>query len=183
MLFLTYYIYSKTCYLLSGQLAKGAQAIIIISAVAGTTTTTPGNPSWRGQVEVFSENTMDFIHVLVRPAAVAAASRVVVNPPLLDLGIAVVGSSKNGALTLSNPSVELVQWRASVEPSFFSLPQSSGLLNPGQAVTLPVCFRPGAVGPCRAALEFTSCPLKVLIDNYDQCFGAGAGLFSWSWNR
>jgi hypothetical protein len=103
---------------------------------------------------------MDYIDVIIRPAAIAS-SRMVVSPALLDLGLAVVGSSKAGSLTLSNPSPELVQWRASVEPSFFSLPLASGLLNPGQAITLPVCFRPAAPGPCKASLDFTSCPLKV----------------------
>ena len=106
---------------------------------------------------------MDHVEVVVRPSpgAAGSSSRMLVNPQLLDLGMAVVGSSKKGALTLSNPSLELIKWQASVEPSFFSLPQSSGLLNPGQAVTLMVDFRPGAAGPSKASLQFSYSPLRV----------------------
>ena len=111
-------------------------------------------------MEVFTENTIDHVEVVVRPCSVAA-SGMLVSPQLLDLGVAVVGTSKKGALTLSNPGLELIKWQATVEPSFFSLPHSSGLLNPGQAVTLMVDFWPGAAGPCKANLKFSYCPLKV----------------------
>jgi hypothetical protein len=145
--------------LFTGQLNKGAHAIILVSARADSTV---GPGGWRGQVEVFSENSRDVVEVQVRSGQQAAApSRLVANPPILDLGVAEVGSSKTGTLRLANLSLDLVQWAARVEPSFFSLPQSSALLNPAQAVTLQVCFRPGAIGPCTAVLEFSSHPLKV----------------------
>ena len=35
-----------------------------------------------------------------------------------------LGQSSSGEVTVTNPSQELVQWRAILQPSFFSLPHS-----------------------------------------------------------
>ena len=54
----------------------------------------------------------------------------------------------------------LIQWRATVEPSFFSLCQSAGLLNPGQTVTVGLSFRPAAAGRHSAAVSVSSLAVR-----------------------
>ena len=54
----------------------------------------------------------------------------------------------------------LTQWRATVEPSFFSLCQSAGLLNPGQTVTVGLSFRPAAAGRHSAAVSVSSLAVR-----------------------
>ena len=56
----------------------------------------------------------------------------------VELSCPRVGGSTSGQVTITNPGVELVQWRALLQPSFFSLPLSSGLLNPGQSGMLHI---------------------------------------------
>merc|ERR1712098_719918 len=63
-------------------------------------------------------------------------------------------------LSLTNSSQQLIQWKGIVEPSFFSLPQSGGILNPGQAMNLPIHFKPAAPGIHRANLSLVSVPLR-----------------------
>merc|ERR1712059_59068 len=51
-------------------------------------------------------------------------------------------------------------WKAVVEPSFFSLPQPGGLLNPGQAVSLAIHFKPAAPGPQNSSLSLHCAPVR-----------------------
>ena len=43
-----------------------------------------------------------------------------------------------------------------MEPSFFSIAQSAGLLNPGQSVTIGVAFKPAASGEHSAVMSLSS---------------------------
>ena len=47
-----------------------------------------------------------------------------------------------------------------MEPSFFSIAQSSGLLNPGQSVQLGLTFKPAAAGQHSASLAISSVPVR-----------------------
>ena len=47
-----------------------------------------------------------------------------------------------------------------MEPSFFSIAQSSGLLNPGQSVKLELTFKPAAPGQHSASLAISSVPVR-----------------------
>ena len=67
-----------------------------------------------------------------------------------------LGQSSSGEVTITNPSQELVQWRALLQPSFFSLPLSSGILNPAQSVTVAVLYKPAALGSHQASLTISS---------------------------
>lgn len=67
-----------------------------------------------------------------------------------------LGQSRNSSLTISNTSGGLVQWRAVMEPSFFSISQSAGLLNPSQSVSLGVVFKPAASGDHTAVMSLSS---------------------------
>ena len=67
-----------------------------------------------------------------------------------------VGESSSGQVSITNPGPELVQWRALLQPSFFSLPLSAGLLNPGQSVIVAVLYKPAAAGSHSASLTISS---------------------------
>ena len=67
-----------------------------------------------------------------------------------------LGQSSSGEVTITNPSQDLVQWRAILQPSFFSLPLSSGILNPAQSVTVAVLYKPAALGSHQASLTISS---------------------------
>ena len=67
-----------------------------------------------------------------------------------------LGQSSSGEVTVTNPSQDLVQWRAILQPSFFSLPLSSGLLKPAQSVTVAVLYKPAALGSHQASLTISS---------------------------
>ena len=67
-----------------------------------------------------------------------------------------LGQSRNSSLTITNTSGGLVQWRAVMEPSFFSISQSAGLLNPSQSVSLGVVFKPAAGGDHTAVMSLSS---------------------------
>jgi hypothetical protein len=90
----------------------------------------------------------------------AAPATLLASPDTLQLGVAVLGTTVTRGLTISNPGGRLVQWRAALQPSFFSLPQGAGLLNPGQSVLLPVLFKPGAAGQHAATLTLTAQPAE-----------------------
>ena len=134
----------------AGRLAPGGLAVVCVTALQG-------RGQWRGAIQLYCDNTVDTIDVTVsdpRPPSLVAT------PSTVELGLAVLGSTTTRSLTVSNPGDRLVQWRAQVEPSFFSLPLSSGLLNPGQEVVLAVHYRPASPGHHSAALALTSAPLQ-----------------------
>lgn len=142
-----------------GQLAKGGQAIILVSAGKDLMI---GSQGWRGQAEIFSDDAVAYINVFIKPH-LASAQRLLVSPAVVDFGNQVLEFQEKKTLTLSNHSPDMIQWKGSMDPSPFSLGQPAGVLNPGQAVSVPVLFRPSTAGPCRATLHFTAIPFKVKI--------------------
>ena len=83
------------------------------------------------------------------PGLVLSAKQLGLSSPRL-------GQSSSGEVTVTNPSQDLVQWRAVLQPSFFSLPLSSGLLKPAQSVTVAVLYKPAALGSHQASLTISS---------------------------
>ena len=81
---------------------------------------------------------------------IAAAAPHLVAPPSLQLGTVVLNSVASRPLFLSNQGAHMLQWKATNLPalsaSFFSLPLSSGLLNPSQSVSVAVEFAPKTHG-------------------------------------
>ena len=142
----------------AGQLARDGQAILLISAKKDFPT---GSQGWRGQVDIFSDQTVDSIKVQVRSKQ-SQVNKLTVFPVLLDFSELLSGSMERKLVTLTNPSQELVQWRGCIEAaSAFIISQPSGVLNPGQSVTIPVNFNPGTPGIHRGVLDFTSHAIKV----------------------
>ena len=146
-----------TCSPPAGQLAPRAQAILLISTRQDISLDPQG---WKGQVEIFSDHAVDTISVFIKPANFPV-HKLVVNPTLIEFGNVVVGSQDRRTVNLSNPTADLVQWRGCIEPSYFSLGQPNGLLNPTQTVCVPIIFKPEAPGATRAVLDFTLTPLRV----------------------
>lgn len=146
-----------TCSPPAGQLAPGAQAILLISTRQDISLDPQG---WKGQVEIFSDHAVDTISVFIKPANFSV-HKLVVNPTLIEFGNVVVGSQDRRTVNLSNPTADLVQWRGFIEKSYFSLGQPNGLLNPSQTVSVPIMFKPEAPGATRAVLDFTLNPLRV----------------------
>ena len=134
----------------AGSLAPGGLAVVCVTALQG-------RGQWRGTVQLYCDNSVDSIEVCVSDPCPPC---LVASPATVELGLAVLGSTTTRSLTVSNPGDRLVQWQAQVEPSFFSLPLSSGLLNPGQEVVLAVHYRPASPGQHCAALALTSAPLQ-----------------------
>ena len=62
----------------------------------------------------------------------SSPSPVMVSSKQLEFPATLLGQVTSSSLTLTNTSASLAQWRAVMEPSFFSIVQSAGLLNPGQ---------------------------------------------------
>jgi len=135
----------------AGLLSPHGQAVVCVQAVQG-------QPSWRGQVSVYSDNSVDSMEVVV--TAVAPSTCISVSTNQVELGAAVLGSTTTGSIVLTNPGMELVQWKAKVDPSFFSLPQCAGLLNPTQSITIPILFRPAAPGTHTASLSFSTAAVR-----------------------
>ena len=94
---------------------------------------------------------VDILEVEVT-GVVPSITAIKVSTTQLEVGVAVVGSNTTEEIVLTNPGTELVQWKGQVEPSFFSLPLSAGLLKPAQSVTLAVVFKPAAPGVHTASL-------------------------------
>jgi len=127
-----------------GSLSVGGTARVCVTSLQSSSHM---SGPWRGSIHIYCDNTKDSVEVQVLEApAVSLVPSIEILPRILNLGVAVIGSYTTGSLTLTNPGPRLVQWRASVEPSFFSLPQSSGLLNPSQRVQVSVQYRPAATG-------------------------------------
>lgn len=137
----------------AGTLAPSGQAVLCITALAG-------RPAWRGALQLYCDNSVDSLEVVVTEAPSAAPPRLVAAPAAVELGLAVIGSTTTRTLTLTNPGATLVQWRANVQPSFFSLPLSCGLLNPGQGVGVAVHYRPAAPGTHAATLTLAATPVQ-----------------------
>ena len=137
----------------AGSLAPCGQAVLCVTALAG-------RPAWRGALQLYCDNSVDTLEVVVTEAPSAAPPRLMAAPAAMELGLAVIGSTTTRTLTLTNPGATLVQWRANVQPSFFSLPLSCGLLNPGQGVGVAVHYRPGAPGTHAATLALTAAPVQ-----------------------
>ena len=146
-----------TCSPPAGQLARGGQAILLISARKDFPV---GSQGWRGQVDLFSDQTVDSITVQIKSQQIQA-NKLAVFPTLLDFSELQLGSLERKSVTLSNPSPDLVQWRGCIDAAFFSLGQPSGMLNPGQSLSVPVNFKPAAAGIHRGVLDFTSHAIRV----------------------
>lgn len=141
----------------SGSLSPGGQAVLCIAAKIEHGNG-PSQGAWKGQVSVYSDNEVAHLEVCVSPAP--QQPLLLVTPRTIDLGSSVVGAASQGMLSLTNSSQQLIQWKGIVEPSFFSLPQSGGILNPGQAMNLPIHFKPAAPGIHKANLSLVSVPLR-----------------------
>ena len=46
---------------------------------------------WRGKVEIYSDQTVDYINVYVRPASTSAIPLLAANPSFLDFGKSALG--------------------------------------------------------------------------------------------
>jgi len=125
----------------AGELCGGGQAMIVVTAESRAAVN-----GWTGNIQVYSDNNVSSVEVVVKPVKQVKTVQVSVNPSNLDMGLAVVGQTISGVFKVINPSGELIQWKAALEPGMFSLPQTTGLLNPGQSVALAVTFSPTAAG-------------------------------------
>ena len=141
----------------AGQLAPGGQAILLLSAKPDSQI---GSQGWKGCVEIFSDHSVDNISVSIKPKA-SPASQLYANPTNLEFGQVSLGCHERKTLTLHNPSADLVQWKGRLESRVFSLDQATGLLNPGQSVSVPVSFRPNSADRVKATLDLVANPVKV----------------------
>ena len=140
----------------SGILEAGSEAMVCVEAVKG-------GQSWRGQVQVYTDNSVLSVNVILSGGEVASQtsrSKISVSSKAVSFPSTSPGLSANSSLSLTNTSPGLVQWRAVMEPSFFSIAQSSGLLNPGQSVQLGLTFKPAAAGQHSASLAISSVPVR-----------------------
>ena len=143
----------------AGQLAKGGQAIILVSAKADTAVVAQG---WRGRVEVFSEQTVDYINVVIKPKTANIKCLLEASPSVLDFGLVSQGLNDKKVLSLTNKSQAMVQWKAFANGSdIFELSQYAGILNPSQTVNLAVAFKPAQAGPVSAVVDIISQIVKV----------------------
>ena len=112
-----------------------------------------GSQSWRGQVQVYTDNSVLSLSVILSGGE--SASQISVSKKAVQFPPTCPGTSATSSLSLTNTQQSLVQWWAVMEPSFFSISQSSGLLNPAQSVQLGLTFKPAAVGQHSAALSLS----------------------------
>ena len=135
----------------SGVLRARGEAVICVQAAAGQT-------GWRGQLQVYTDNSRVSVEVNISPAdpITKRAPGLVLTGHETELSSPRVGQSCSGQVTISNPGQEMVQWRAVLQPSFFSLPLSAGILKPGQSVTVAVLYKPAAPGSHSAGLTINS---------------------------
>ena len=112
-----------------------------------------GSQSWRGQVQVYTDNSVLSLCVILSGGE--SASQISVSRKAVQFPPTCPGTSATSSLSLTNTQQSLVQWWAVMEPSFFSISQSSGLLNPAQSVQLGLTFKPAAVGQHSAALSLS----------------------------
>ena len=140
----------------SGILEAGSEAMVCVEAAKG-------GQSWRGQVQVYTDNSVLSVNVILaggEAATQSPRSQISVSSKAVSFPATQPGLAANSSLSLSNTSPGLVQWRAVMEPSFFSIAQSSGLLNPGQSVKLGLTFKPAAPGQHSASLAISSVPVR-----------------------
>ena len=80
------------------------------------------------------------------------------------MGTTVLNSITSRPLLLSNQGVHLLQWKAinlpALSASFFSLPLPSGLLNPGQSVSVAVEYAPKMHGTHSSVLALSTSLLQ-----------------------
>ena len=93
---------------------------------------------------------------------IAAAAPHLVAPASLQLGAVLVNSVTSRPLLLSNQGAHLLQWKATNLPAlaFFSLPIPSGLLNPGQSVSMAVEYAPKTQGVHSSVLAISTSLLQ-----------------------
>jgi len=110
------------------------------------------------KVQVYTDNSVINVdvHLSGDQQSQQRTSQIIVNQKQLEFPETMLGQSRNSSLTITNTSGGLVQWRAVMEPSFFSISQSAGLLNPSQSVTLGVVFKPAASGDHTAVMSLSS---------------------------
>ena len=136
----------------AGVVTAGGEAVICVRALEG-------QAEFRGILHLYCDNTVDKIEVIV-----ASASPHLVAPPSLHLGTAVLNSLTSRPLVLSNQGAHLLQWKATNLPAlsanFFSLPYASGLLNPGQNVSVAVEYAPKRHGSHSAVLAINTSLLQ-----------------------
>lgn len=140
----------------SGILEAKSEAIVCVEALKG-------GQSWRGQVQVYTDNSVLGVNVILsggEAASQSPRSQISVSNKAVSFPSIHPGFSANSSLTLTNTTPGLVQWRAVMEPSFFSIAQSSGLLNPAQSVQLGLTFKPAAAGQHSASLTISSVPVR-----------------------
>jgi len=128
----------------AGHLSPLGQAVLCIQA-------SNEQVPWQGEVKVYSDNSIASMMVNVTPSY-----NVSVSTNYVDIGTVGIGTTSTGSIMLTNPSDVLLQWKAEVSPSFFSLPQGAGLLNPSQSVSLPILFKPAAIGSHTANLAISA---------------------------
>ena len=90
----------------------------------------------------------------------AKPSQIMVNHKQVEFNMTGLGQTSHNSLSITNTAGCLLQWRAVMEPSFFSIAQSAGLLNPGQSVNIGLMFKPAAAGQHNATLTLSSVSVR-----------------------
>merc|ERR1712098_920473 len=140
----------------SGILEPRCEAVVCVEAVEG-------GPSWKGQIQVYTDNSVLNVDVNISggvQSSQAKPSQIMVNHKQVDFNMTGLGQTSHNSLSITNTAGCLLQWRAVMEPSFFSIAQSAGLLNPGQSVNIGLMFKPGAPGPHNATLTLSSVSVR-----------------------
>jgi len=140
----------------SGILEPRCEAVVCVEAVEG-------GPSWKGQIQVYTDNSVLNVDVNISggvQSSQAKPSQIMVNHKQVEFNMTGLGQTSHNSLSITNTAGCLLQWRAVMEPSFFSIAQSAGLLNPGQSVNLGLMFKPGAPGPHTATLTLSSVSVR-----------------------
>ena len=152
----------------SGQLARHAQAMLVVSARQDAPQAVLQPQGWRGRVEIFSEQTVDYINVLVKPKPNTNKALLDISPECVDFGESNHSSLTRKELCVTNRSQFLVQWKCALagDPqhqhiSYNVSQPAAGLLNPGQQVKVAVTFRPVTTGHITASLDFVAQIVKV----------------------
>ena len=116
-----------------------------------------GQSEFRATLHLYCDNSVDKIELVI-----AAAAPHLVAPPSLQLGTTLVNSMVSRPLLLSNQGAHLLQWKATnlTALPFFSLPIPSGLLNPGQSVSVAVEYAPKMQGIHSSVLAISTSLLQ-----------------------
>jgi len=136
----------------AGVVTAGGEAVVCVRALEG-------QAEFRGSLHLYCDNTVDKIELVI-----AAAGPHLVAPPSLQLGTVVLNSVTSRPLFLSNQGAHMLQWKAinltALSASFFSLPFPSGLLNPGQSVSVAVEYAPKTHGIHSSVLAISTSLLQ-----------------------